>query len=230
MRIAICDNDIKFSKILKQKLYSYSNLKKYEFFVETFHSGEELLDSHNNYSIVFIEYALGGINGLETAKKLRKRNNKSIIIFLTAATHFVFEAFCIEACRFITKPLNEITLTNTLDQLLADSFPLLITNKDGMLCINTEDIFYLEADNKYCYIHLKNKTLQCKKTMAQALEALPKSRFQKIHRSFVVNMNQIHKYNSDYVFLKNGTRLHVTRTYCKNFKQNYINYSCPIII
>lgn len=233
MRIAICDNNIEFSKYLKQKLYSYSNLKRYEFFVETFQNGEELLDSQNKYALIFIEYTLDGINGLETARELRRRNSKSIIIFLTAATHFIFEAFTIEACRFITKPLNEQTLIQTLNRLLEDKTyrPHLFINTGGeMQCVNTEEIIYLEADNKYCHIHLKNKTIHCKKTMAQALEALPKSNFQKIHRSFVVNLNQITKYNSDSIFLKNGTELHVTRTYYKNFEQNYIDFSCPIML
>ena len=230
MRIAICDKNIEFSNHLKRKLYSYSNLNRYEFLAETFQSGEELLNSQNKYAIIFIEYTLDGINGLETARELRRRNNKSIIIFLTACTHFIFEAFSIEACRFLTKPLDDAMLSNTLDQILPGNYPLLINIGGEITYITTNEIIYLEANNKYCYIHLLNKTLQSKKTMAQVLEALPKSHFQKIHRSFVVNLNQISKYNSENVFLKNGTTLHVTRTYFKNFKQNYIDFSCPIIL
>lgn len=233
MRIAICDGDGEFSKELKRKLYAYSNINRYQFLVETFSSGEELLKSQNRYVLIFIEYKLNGINGLETARILRRRGNNCKIIFLTACTHFVFEAFQVEAHRFITKPLNDTTLINTLDETfksITDNNPLFISVGNDTICLNTEEIFYLEADNKYCNIHLNSRTVQCKKTMARAFEALPKSRFQKINRAFVVNLNHVDKYNNDRVFLKNGEELHITRTYYKNFKQNYIDYSCPIIL
>ncbi len=233
MRIAICDKDGNFSNTLKQKLYSYSNKSKYEFYVETFKSGEELLKSKNKYILIFIEYTLPGINGFETAKELRRRSNFCKIIFLTAYTDFVFDAFTIEACRFLTKPLSNTMLVNTLNEVFASkacSDPLFVNIGGNTLCLNIEEIFYLEADNKYCYIHLKKETVLYKKTMARAFEVLPKSRFQKINRAFVVNLNYIDKYNSDSVFLKNGKELHITRTYYKNFKRNYIEFSCPVIL
>ena len=66
--------------------------------------------------------------------------------------------------------------------------------------------------------------------MARVFEALPKIYFLKINRSFIVNLGFINKYNTESVFLKNGEDLHITRTYYKNFKENYILYSSPKII
>jgi len=91
-------------------------------------------------------------------------------------------------------------------------------------------ILYLEANNKYCYIHLENETILCKKTMARVFDALPKIYFQKINRAFIVNLNAINKYNAQNVDLKNGETLHITRTYYKNFKQEYLNFFNPKIL
>ena len=233
MRIAICDKDAVFSKKLKHILYTYSNRHNFDFFVETFDSGEELLKSENKYLIIFIEYSLTGINGLETVKEMRKQNDNTKIIFLTNNTRFIFEAFRVNPYRFLTKPLNQAELIKTLDELFYDNninYPLQITDGITTHCIDTNEITYLEADNKYCYVHLYDNVILCKKTMARVYEALPKIHFAKINRSFVVNLNCIDKYNNENVFLKNGVSLHMTRTYSKNFKNNYTDYLHPEII
>ncbi|MBR6564773.1 MAG: response regulator transcription factor [Clostridia bacterium] len=233
MKIAICDNDVTAMQQLKHLLYNYSHKHKLDLFIETFNSGEQLLSSKSRFLVIFIEYSLKGINGLETAKKLRKTDTNAKIIFLTSDTDFIYDAFKVSAYRFFKKPLSADTLYKSLNELFfcrEIHYPLWIN--DGIMthCINTGDIIYLEADNKFCYVHLKESVILCKKTMARVFEALPKIYFLKINRSFIVNLGFINKYNTESVFLKNGEDLHITRTYYKNFKENYILYSSPKII
>ncbi|MBR4116940.1 MAG: response regulator transcription factor [Clostridia bacterium] len=233
MRIAICDKDSAFSIKLKQILYSYSNLHNLDFFIETFDSGEKLLNSKNRYTLIFIEYTLTGINGLETVKQMRRQNDNTKIIFLTTNTHFVFEAFEVNTYRFLTKPLSEKQIYKSLNQFFTNSnthYPLWINNGESKICLNSEEILYIEANNKHCLIHLNDKTLICKKTMARVFEVLPKVHFQKINRAFIINLSRIESYNADGVFLKNGENLHITRTYYKCFKENYFKYTHPKIL
>lgn len=227
MRIAICDKDSLFSAKLKHKLYSYSNFNKLDLLIEVFNSGEQLLLSKNKYNLIFIEYTLSGINGLETVKKMRQQNNYTKVIFITSNTKFIFEAFKVEAYRFLTKPLNEQLLHKTLNDFFKNTtthYPILINCNSDSICFNSEEIIYLEANGKYSYIHLNSKKIYCKKTMARVFEALPQLHFQKINRAFIINLNYVKKYNADYVFLKNGEKLHITRTYYKNFKTAYLDY------
>ena len=233
MRIAVCDSDTFFSNLLKHKLYKYSNLNELDFVIDTFTNGEDLLNSNHKYEMIFIEYYLDGINGFNTAKLLRKNNTFSKIIFISQNTNFIFDSFCVSPFRFLTKPLSENTLFKTLDDYFNDKnnrYTLWINNNIDTFCIYTNEILYLEANNKYCIIHLSNKTILCKKTMARVYDALPKLHFQKINRAFIVNLNSINKYNSENVVLTNGETLHITRTYFKNFKENYFKYSLPKII
>ena len=46
-----------------------------------------------------------GIDGLETAKEIRKLNRDMLIIFLTAYSEFVFESFKVDAFRYLVKPV-----------------------------------------------------------------------------------------------------------------------------
>ncbi len=230
MRIAICDTDNFASNNLKHRLYKYSNHYKLDFVVDIFSSGEELLANHNNYSVIFVEYNLSGIDGLKTSIILRQRNVHSKIIFTSINTDFILETFRVSPFRFLKKPINETALTKALDDCFskADNHYLLwINNGINTFCFCTSDVLYLEADNKHCHIHLKDKTILCKKTMARVYELFPKPHFQKINRAFIVNLNIINKYSSENVELINGEKLHITRTYFKTFKQNYFNYTLP---
>ncbi len=232
MRIAICDSDINHLKILKQLLYRYSNSYKMDFIVEEFSSGEQFLKSKNEYCLIFTEYILSGINGLETAKLLRKKGDKTAIIFLSRDTDFIFESFKVSPYRFLTKPLNQEKLFDTLNDFFksySEKYPLWITDDINTHCLNATDILYLEANNKHCFIHLMNEVIPCNKTMARVFAALPQKHFKKIHRAFIVNLNYITKYNNEYVFLSNGEELHISRNYCKYFKEEYLKFANPKI-
>lgn len=232
MRIAICDSNITQLKKLKQALYCYSNSQKTDFIVEEFLNGEALLKSKNKYCLIFTEYNLSGINGLELAKIIRKRNQKTEIVFLSENTDFVFESFKVSPYRFLTKPLNQEILFETLRDFFnsySENYPLWVTNQINTYCLNVDDIVYLEANNKHSFIHLKDEVIPCNKTMARVFATLPQNVFKKINRAFVVNLNYVSKYNNEYVFLKSGENLHISRNYRAYFKQEYFAFANPKI-
>ncbi len=232
MRIAICDSNINYLKKLKSLLYRYSNSNKMEFIVEEFSSGEQLLKSKNEYCLIFIEYNLCGINGFETAKLLKRNNSNTNIIFLSRNTDFVFESFKVSPYRFLTKPLETQVLFDTLNEFFisySENYPLWITNQINTYCLNTKDIYFLEANNKHCFVHLRDETIPCNKTMARVFSTLPSKYFKKINRAFIVNLNYISSYNNEFVFLDNGEGIHISRKYYKYFKQEYFDFAKPKI-
>lgn len=233
MRIAICDNDLFFRKQIKQTIYAYINAKRADAVIDEYDSGEELLTSKNKYSIIFLDYYLKRINGFETAKRIRALNQDSAIIFISAYTDFILDCFKVKTFRFLTKPLNTYELYAALDDYFfcnGNSFPIWVRNDYDTICIKTEDIYYIEADNKNCYIMLENNKIHCKKTMGKVYEILPKNTFCKINRAYVINFNYINSFNNDIIALNNGEQLHISRNYYKSFKTEYINFADPIII
>ena len=83
MRIAICDSDTKSIKTTKQTIYEYLSLKNIDAVVDEFSSGVQLLKNEYRYSIAILEYNTGDLNGLETARVMRKNDPFCIIIFLS---------------------------------------------------------------------------------------------------------------------------------------------------
>lgn len=230
MRIAICDINKDFVIKLKRAIYHYADINRFDIVVDCYISGEKLLESKEIYSLIFLEYKLAGINGLETAKIIKNTYQNSTIIFMSRDTSFVFEAFKVSPFRFLKKPINHVHFTEALDSYfkkIGKNCSLWIKNYDHTICLSTEEVLFLEADNKHCYVHLKNESLKCNKTMARVFEVLPKSHFSKINRAFVVNLDYITDYSHEELTLKNGVSLPISRNFQKNFKEEYRRFCSP---
>ena len=228
MRIALCDADDNAIKATKRILYEYANFRGIELLAEEYSSGTRLILNGVKYPIIILDYNLRGLNGLETARLIRKSNPDCAIIFLSSYTGFIFDSFEVSPYRFLLKPLDKGLLFSALDDFFEaqnNNRPLMIKDGGDIFCLNTNDIFYLEADNKNCFISLRNKKIRCRKTMARVYEELPHQHFGKINRAYVVNFNYISGYNSDAVTLRNGERLHVGRSYFKSFREEYSEFS-----
>ena len=228
MRIALCDGNAASLKNTKKIIYEYANLRGIELLAEEYCSGSKLLENAEEYTLIILDYKLRDINGLETARRLRKKNPACAIIFLSAYTGFILDSFEVAPYRFLLKPLNRDILFAALDDFFkgnSETRPLWVKDGVDTFCLNTGEIIYLEADNKNCYISLRDKKIRCHKTMARVYGALPKRNFGRINRAYVVNFNYISSYSSENVILRNGERLHVGRSYFKSFREEYKSFS-----
>ena len=228
MRVAICDDERIFRDELKSAVYDYSNKFRLEIAVDEFFGGEGLLRTDVKYDIIILDYKMHGIDGLETARKLRERNVNCTIIFLTSFPHFVYESFEVDTFRFLEKPLDVEKLHRAFDdyfRMYGNNYPVLLKIAGDVRCIETNDIVFLEADNKNCYIHLEREQLYCSRTMATIEKMMPKGNFYKINKAFIVNFNYIDRYDNEFIYFKNNERAHVSRKYLTSFKSAYMAYT-----
>ena len=87
-KIGICDDEPIFCESLKKLLTAYQAESKNQLGVRIFHRGEELIDSFHNgkcpYDILMLDVDVpDGMNGVQTAEKIREQNPDVIIIFIT---------------------------------------------------------------------------------------------------------------------------------------------------
>jgi len=115
LRIAICDDYPYFRKNLVSIFTAYKNESLHCIDIHEYSCGEDLLDSDIYYDIIFLDYMMTGLNGFDTAKKLRTNGIESKIIFITNYTHFVYDAFEVRTFRFYEKPVNPEQLYKALD-------------------------------------------------------------------------------------------------------------------
>jgi DNA-binding LytR/AlgR family response regulator len=124
MRIAICDDEEKVREILLRKVGAAFP----EDPIDTFSSGEELLKASEVPDILLLDIKMPGISGMEVAKALRERADKTVIIFITGEEQYVFDSFEVQAFHYLVKPFSDQKLEEVLNKAKE-----LITKEKGSL-------------------------------------------------------------------------------------------------
>ena len=227
MRIAICDDKLVLHDDLKKNLEEYA-LKRHLFILyDDYTNGFDLLASSYEYDIIFMDYQMDGIDGLETARRIRKKNIKTAIIFLTSFPDIVFDTFEVNTYRFLVKPIDIEKLSSAMDdylQSMDSSNFLVIKTEDEHKRINIDDIIYIEAADKYCYIRTVSDNILYKKTLSDIESSLPPEKFFRSHRTYSVGFRHIVSHTSTDILFDNKERALISKLKLTPFKKAFTDY------
>lgn len=227
MLIAICDDEKTFRDELKSFLLKYKSENRLYMDICQFSSGEELLSSDETFDIVFLDYQMPGLDGMEVARNLRMKNIVCNIIFITNYPQFVLESFEVQPYRFFVKPLLEEQLVSLLNSFIAQQkmlSPIIVINDNEQKVVSAKDIMYLEGDGKYCTIRTKTDTYHSSKTLAQVHALLPHHCFYRTHKSYVINLYCIDSFSEKCITITNNEKVLVGRNKIAEFKRVYANF------
>lgn len=236
LNIYLCDDNKvvleKYKELLLQIAQQYHILVT----ILTFTSGEQLLfsleDAPDNADIIYLDILMGGKNGIETAKKLREYGSHAELIFLTANSEYVFEAFDVSPVNYILKDsvsdarFREIFFKAAIlvDQKIQTKFSCESGSVKKQIPINK--IAYFEVRNRIVTVHFEGDTFDFYSKMEdlEKDERLPG--FIRVHRSFLVHLPYIEQMNNTSIQLLTRETIPVGVTYSKNAKlalSRYLN-------
>ena len=234
MRIAIWDDEKQICELLKERIHKYYFAKDIEFHILTFESGDQVLEHDlDQIDVLFLDVDMPGRNGMDTARAIREQNKDMLIIFLTAYSEFVFESFKVEAFRYLVKPVSNQELGETLDAIEQrfyeeeERFNFQFQNE--MYSIRYSDIIYIEGMRDKIWFYCKNDVYRWRGTLKNLEEMLKEKGFFQVHRSYIINMNKIQKYNSQMVLLEGGHEVPVSKYRLNEFKEEYIKFWSKIL-
>ena len=234
MRIAVCDDEKETRDIFTEKirkLYPEADLSLYQ-------SGEEMLSSSGEPDILLLDIQMPGKDGMETAKELRRKNKKAIIIFVTALDDYVFQAFDVGAFHYLVKPFDDgkfaEVLRNAVKQFedikaLEDAGEkkekpsLMIISGGKHITVNQEDIVYAEVFDRKVILHTMDSDIEYYGKMKELVKKVG-DEFYRTHRSFLVNFGYVRKFTASTVYLEKGQALMAKQNYGEFVKQ-YLRYN-----
>lgn len=224
MQIAICDDTRFFREELKSVLLTYKAERRLHIDILEFDSGEALLAAEEVFDLVFLDYQMPGMNGLETARLLRRRNVACCIVFVTSYPQFVFDSFEVQPYRFLVKPIQPERIAALMNAYIKQQkllAPLIVFNDGEQTVISASDILYLEGDGKYCIVRTSTNTYHSSKTLTQVHALLPQHCFYRSHKSYVVNLYAISAYEKGEASLVNGEAVRIGRGKQAEFNRVY---------
>lgn len=223
MRIGVCDDEANCREVTIQYIKEYNN----DFEITEYENGSALLQEKERLDLIFLDIEMPGMNGMETAKELRRQKADSELVFLTTHNECVYDAFEVRAFRFLKKPLVKEVLFHTLERAedeLAAIERVDISLKDGMCSLKVKDIVYIEAygDGVFVYDKDGNVYEERRGTLKEWTERLKGKGFARIHRGYLISMFYIERYGSTEVKLRGvETALEVSRKQASVFKKEF---------
>ena len=187
--------------------------------------------------LVFLDIHLPDVSGLEIARNWSHRVDRAVV-FVTAYAHHAIEAFELNALHYLLKPFNRTRVEEALLRarsgrirlsveeavkrealgVVPESRRMVISTADGILSLAPADIDWLKAADNYVQVHAGTAVHLVRGTLASFEQQLATDRFQRIHRSKIVNLERVRKLKTNQrgqleAHLVDGTSLVVSRRY-----------------
>ncbi|HPI99506.1 MAG TPA: LytTR family transcriptional regulator DNA-binding domain-containing protein [Enterococcus sp.] len=185
--------------------------------------------------IIFLDIHLTNESGFELAEKLTHLKKAPYLIFATAYDAYALQAFQVNAKDYLLKPFEEKKIHQALDKAMKEITPqhvaatskfeaIPIQGDDRIYLVAPEDIYLISVEERQLNIETKEQNYQMTGTLNKIEQKLPSELFLKTHRSFILNRTKIQEIQPWFnhtlqVILENGSRVPVSRSYVKIFRE-----------
>jgi len=189
-----------------------------------------ILIRNNDLDLVFLDVEMPFGNAFDLLEKVGDRQFETV--FVTAYNHYAIDALNAHASYYLLKPISIDELIKAVDyvseiKIKEDSLQdnvlvpvhnqvagkITIPQQNGFDVLNIKEILYCKADDNYTHIFLHDKKKLVSKTLKYFENILSSNGFARVHKSYLVNVNAIVKYNrgkGGSVVLSNGKEIMVS--------------------
>lgn len=225
LKIAICDDDAIQVELTKNFIKNSSIDLGIKYF--TANSGEELLGMEQfieDFDIIFLDIEMTGLNGIETAREVRKNNTDAIIVFITGFKDYALDAYELNIFHYILKPISQekiselmLNIIQRIDEIKAyketEKF-FIVKTKDKVIQLPYNEIYYFEKILRKIKVHYLEGTVTYTGTISSLMEDIDNEHFIQCHQGFIVNRYKISKYKDNNIYLMDKDNLiPVSRTH-----------------
>lgn len=230
MRVLICDDDPLMVTQLNKFILEYferNALKAPE--IIHFFSGEELLADTKEKDILFLDIEMQGLNGIYVGNELKQTYPNLIILIVTSYMEYLDDAMRFHVFRYLSKPLDKRRLFRNLSDALKRyndiNIKIPVETKEGVHTVSVSDIICVEAQQRKVIVHTTSKDYLSVHNMQYWEDYLPKQRFFRPHRSFLINFEHVTDFDHTLIYLYNKDfTAYLTRRKFTSFKENYLLY------
>lgn len=236
MKAIIVEDEFLAREELKYFIKNYSGIE----IAGEFEDGIEVLKfiQKNEVDAIFLDINIASLDGVLLAKSISKFSKKPLIIFITAYKEHAIEAFEVEAFDYILKPYHKSRIIAMLKKLEIsckvlkdDLHKNSITNKinlwknEKIYVVDIDDIYYCEAKERVTHVFTKDEEYSVNTGITEFYYSLPKNKFFRCHRSYIVNISKIKEiipwFNNTYNLKLQSmdNEIPVSRSKIEEFKQ-----------
>ena len=224
--IGICDDQKYVCDMIGQRVATFLLKRDIDSRIHIYTTGKALLEEAIVFDVLFLDIELVNENGLELAMKYPYKK-ETRIIFLTSHIEEMPNGFKVRAFRFLTKPMNQGHFEEAIQSALTDierDKRFLVMDEQGERIVRATEILYVEAQVRGCGIRTMDTYAKSSISFKKMIEELAMFQFYNSHKSYIVNMDYISKFDRTEVIMKNDEKVKISRLKKNHFKDSFFDY------
>jgi len=226
IRIAVCDDD---GRALNRTLEMLKAYKKAEIQADAYSCGEDLLAAGKKYDILLLDIDMEGLDGIETAKRVREADKEVKLIYITNYSDYTIFAFAVHAFAYLLKPLKQEELFTQLDEaayygLSPAEQELEFQAKEGIVRVCPSEILYFEYQNRQVLLHTTDQIWHLKRKITEVAQEMEAFGFAMPHKSFAVNLYAVQCIHGYDILLTDGSTIPLSQKKSAYFRRKLNEY------
>ncbi len=190
---AIIENEEKDANLLKKHIQQYCEETGEHVETAVFSSGVLFLRSYApGYDLIFMDIEMPGLNGIETARELRERDESVQLIFTTNMAQYAIQGYSVGAIDYVLKPVRypdfKMRMERVRKMLLVNTDEIVVPYQGGVKLVNPKELIYVESLSHQITFHMVGGTFATHKSTREWEAELSGKGFIRCNTSYLVNL------------------------------------------
>ena len=235
IRIGICEDDLEQLETCRNFVGAVMMKLTGSYKIYCFQSGENLLceiEASGAMDIILMDIEMQGINGVETARRIRERDSRAKLVFISTHDQYFREIIEVQPFSFLEKPIDggklERILSSIVDEKQREDCYRFSWNK-VQYSVPLSEIRYFQSDKRVIQVSLcrpdepvAGQQFYGKLSDIEKALGLMETRFLRIRKSCLVNPRYIAEYRANQIVLDTGDVMEISRQYKDQVREYYI--------
>ncbi|MCM1173837.1 MAG: LytTR family DNA-binding domain-containing protein [Blautia sp.] len=224
MKALLVDDDVQYCEFFLGCLLEICDGLEIEMVCDTCYDAGRVLKHYPGYDVYFLDIEMEGINGIELADEIRRRNVYSGIFFVSFHESYVFDAFGVKADGFIRKKELRGDLHKALSSVMKremkeQSIVKIQMDSGGYLRIKPAELLYCQSEEHYVRFQWQDEGSELHRIKLSEVEKeLKECHFLRVHERYLVNRAYIRALQPNKLILLNGQEIPISRSYKKRIQ------------
>lgn len=238
IKIAIVEDENNCAETLQRFTEKYGVENNVSFSVTRYNNAVDFLTNYKPiYDLVFMDILMPDLNGMDAAKKLRRFDNKTLLIFVTNLAQYAIKGYEVNALDFIVKPVYYQDFAFKMKKAvtfirLNEDRELVVSQSGGIRRVSIKSIFFLEVVGHKLIYHTSDGEVVGYGSLSDMEEKLKNDNFLRCNSCYLVNPKHIVSVKKYDIVMSNGAILQISQPKKKKFMAEFAawlgkgNYLC----
>lgn len=223
-RIAIVEDEKEYQDILTGFLKRYEEENGECFQISCYLDGLDFVEEYiSQYEIILLDIKMKFMDGMEAARKIRKKDKNVLIIFITNLAEYAIQGYDVAARGFVLKPVTYRALALQMEKVCKEiderqDVYVSVQLAGGIRNISQKEIYFIESQGHYLNLHLPEEVITFYATLKEFEKKLDAKRFCRCNNGVIVNLQHVWKVENGTVYV-NKIPLPVSRAKRKAFME-----------